>query len=84
MPVKGLLVTLDEDPDRAAAAQSLLRDRTEIELGELNEKWLPLVMDTPTEIMSKELLRWIEKLDGVYFVDTVFSSVDCPEESAKI
>lgn len=84
MPVKGLLITLDEDPDRAAAAQLLMSERTEIELGELNEKWQPLVMDTPTEASSKELYRWIESLDGVYFVDTVFSSVDGPVESTKI
>ena len=84
MPVKGLLITLDEDPDRAAAAQLLMSERTEIELGELNKKWLPLVMDTPTEASSKEVYRWIEALDGVYFVDTVFSGVDGPVESAKI
>lgn len=81
MPVKGLLITLDSDAERASLAQTQLSERREIELGEVNEKYLPLVLDTPTERESKELYRWIEKLEGVYFVDTVFSSVDGPDQA---
>lgn len=79
MPVKGLLITLDQDPEKAASALSLLTARKEVELGEQKEKYLPLVIDTGTEQAGKQLQRWIESLDGVYYVDTVFASVEEPE-----
>ena len=80
MPVKGVLVTLEDDPVRADAAIATLRGKAGFELGERNEKWLPLVVESPSERESKEAYRWIEALDGVYFVDTVFSSVEGPAE----
>lgn len=79
MPVKGLLITLDDDPEKAASALSLLNARKEVELGELQGKYLPLVIDTANEHAGRQLHHWVESLDGVYYVDTVFASVEEPE-----
>jgi hypothetical protein len=75
MAVKGVLVTLDEDPVLAGAALQALRAKPGVELGELQERWLPLVVESADEGASKQLIRWIEGLEGVYFLDTVFASV---------
>ena len=83
MPVKGVLVTLGDDPVRTEAAISQLEARPDIELGERREKWLPLVIEAPTEAASREVFRWIESVEGVYFVDTVFSSVDGPDAESE-
>ncbi|MEX0321373.1 MAG: hypothetical protein AB3N63_04400 [Puniceicoccaceae bacterium] len=75
MAVKGVLVTLSDDPILAGAALQALRLKPGIELGELQDKWLPLVLETEDEGRSKELVKWVEGLEGVYFLDTVFASV---------
>ena len=84
MPVKGLLITLDEDSAKAASATAQLRAHEGIELGEQKERYLPVVIDVDKEPESRQLYYWIEALEGVYFVDTVFSSVDSPEQGSVI
>ncbi len=86
MAVKGVLVTLSEDPILSGAALQALRAKPGIELGELQEKWLPLVLEAEDDGASKELVKWIEGLDGVYFLDTVFASVGQgdPEEEFEV
>ncbi len=54
MPVKGVLITLEDDPDRAEAAIATLRGTAGIEVGEIKDKWLPLVVESPNE---REMLR---------------------------
>jgi len=84
MPVKGLLITLIEDPEKVASATEQLNAREEIELGERTGRYLPIVIDAETEAESRQLYEWIESLEGVYFVDTVFSSVDGPVQGSLI
>jgi len=79
MSIKGVLITLENDPDRAKEAISILQERRGIEVGEIKEQWLPLTIETSSESECREVFRWIESLEGVYFVDTVFSSVEGPE-----
>lgn len=83
MPVKGLLITLDEDSQKAASAVEEMSARPDIEVGELNEKWLPVVVESSDEYESKQAVKWIEALPGVYFIDTVFSSVDGDDPTAE-
>jgi nitrate reductase NapAB chaperone NapD len=57
--------------------------RPDIEVGELKEKWLPVVVESEDDYASKEAVKWIEALPGVYFIDTVFSSVDGDNPTAE-
>lgn len=83
MAVKGVLLTLSNDSIESGAALQALCAKPGIELGELQDQWLPVVVETEDEGTSKELVKWIEGLDGVVFLDTVFASVGQgdPEES---
>lgn len=75
----GLVLTLNADPAVARQAQALLQSRPELTLGECNQRWLPLVAETPDVPASRDLHDWLNQLPGVEFVDVVHVSFEDAE-----
>ena len=76
MLTSGLVITLSSNPANAAEAMTALRERPEFTLGDRNNRWLPLVMETAGEAESRELHEWVQKLPGVEFVDVAYVNFD--------
>ncbi|MCG8526383.1 MAG: hypothetical protein MI748_08395 [Opitutales bacterium] len=76
MIIQGALISLNGDILAQSYTLESLSSRTDLELGELKEKWLPIVIERETERECKDVIAWIESLDGVLCVDAVFSSID--------
>ncbi len=67
-----LAVRLHEDANLRDAALAVLRTRSDLQLGNLHELWLPVVAETLSPI---ELHAWLESLPGVISVDVAFVEV---------
>lgn len=78
MPISGLMVTLSADPELAAQARVRIGERGDLEAGELQDRWLPLVADTSDDREARELHRWLETLHGVDQVDVVMVGFEEP------
>ena len=76
MPVAGLSLTLNQDEALASAAVGQLFARDEIQLGEMEGRYIAAVVDTPGSGESRDLHRWIENLPGVDFIDVVYVGFD--------
>lgn len=72
MPVSGLVLTLSADPELSAQAISQLKARPELAPGELQDRWLPVAMETHDDAESRQLHDWLHALSGVEFVDVVY------------
>lgn len=82
--VNGLLLSLSKNEDLAREAVQAIEQHPRIELGELNECWLPVVVDSMGTGDSHDVHEWIQKLEGVDFVDVVFASVEEPEVITEV
>ena len=76
MPVAGLALTFNQDEALASDAVAQMFKRDEIQLGELDGRYMAAVLDTADSRASRELHRWIESLPGVDFVDVVYVGFD--------
>lgn len=74
--VISLVLRLHEEGAEAVVAK--LRSRSEIEVGQLRDVWLPVVAETPE---PQKLHAWLESLPGVAFVDVTFVEVVPAPES---
>ncbi|MCC6646042.1 MAG: hypothetical protein IT374_10780 [Polyangiaceae bacterium] len=74
MPIGALVVTLDPDPARRAAALLALSADARVTVGEPRGGRLPVVSDTATLEEGDRLFRELAEVPGVLFVDVV--SVD--------
>ena len=78
MPINGLMVTLSSDPGPAARACARIGERVELEPGERQDRWLPVVADTAGDREARELHAWLEKLPGVDQVAVILVGFDEP------
>ncbi len=76
MPVNGLMLTLTADKSSVARVVETIQARPEIELGELQDRWLPLVVDAPDQRGSRDVHAWLESLPGVETVDVILAGLD--------
>lgn len=76
MPVNGLMLTLTSDDRSISGVLEAIRTRTEVELGELQDRWLPVVTDTPDQRGSRDVHTWLESLPGVEIVDVILAGID--------
>ena len=76
MPVAGLSLTLNQDEALASAAVAQLYSRDEVQLGEMDGRYIAAVTDTPDPAGSRDLHRWIESLPGIDFTDVVYVGFD--------
>lgn len=76
MPVNGLMLTLAADKCSVASVLKAIQTRPEVELGELQDRWLPLVVDARDERGSRDVHAWLEKLPGVESVDVILVGLD--------
>lgn len=77
MQINGLLVTLA--PQSRAKCEAIARHlagRTELSVGELNDRWLPVAMEAVDDAHAREIHDWIGAQPGVEFVDVVSVSFD--------
>ena len=72
MSVSGLVITLSESPSERAWALAGLRSRSDLQLGELSERWLPVVLEKSDDESAEAVFREISLLPGVEYVDVVF------------
>lgn len=72
MSVSGLVITLSEDPVERACAFERLRGRSDLQFGELSDRWLPVVMEKSDNESAEAVFREISLLRGVEYVDVVF------------
>ncbi len=76
MPVNGLLLTLENDPDTISDVKHSIEKRPEVDAGLLSERWLPVAVDTPDARSARETHTWLESLPGVLQVDVVYVALD--------
>lgn len=76
MPVNGLMLTLTTDKGGKARVLEAIRTRSEVEPGELQDRWLPVVTDASDERGSRDLHAWLESLPGVETVDVILAGLD--------
>lgn len=81
MIVSGLLVTLARTSDRQTLIKAV-RSRSELTVGELNDRWLPVALEARDDAHSRELHDWIGAQPGVEFVDVV--SVSFEDDTAAL
>ena len=65
MPVNGLLVKLSLDPLLADAALAGISKCPEALLGDAQDRWQPLAVDTPDVRAAHDFHEWLEALPGV-------------------
>lgn len=53
-----------------------LRQRTEIEIGQLYGHRLPITLEAAGTYEMEALTQWVQGLEGVVFVDIIFASLD--------
>ncbi len=78
MPINGLMVTLSSDAGLADEACGSMRSREGLELGERQDRWLPLVADTASDREARDLHAWLESLPGVDQVGVILVGFDEP------
>lgn len=76
MLTSGLVLTLSSNATAASASITALRERPEFTLGDRNDRWLPVVMETRDDAESRELHDWVLTLPGVEFVDVAYVNFD--------
>ena len=78
MPVNGLLLTLSADAGLASQSRKAIDERPETVMGKSNERWQPLVADTPDVKAAHDFHEWLEALPGVEKVDVIYVGFDDP------
>lgn len=76
MPVNGLMLTLTAGDRSVAGVLDAIRKRPEVELGELQDRWLPLVVEARDQRGSRDVHAWLEGLPGVETVDVILVGLD--------
>lgn len=70
--ISSLIVHLDLDPRRAAAALRAIQQEAAIEVGPRHAARLPIVLETETPSESQTITDWLIGLPGVTHVDVTF------------
>ena len=84
MPIAGLQLTLDPNPELAADAIGALRSRTEIEMGTPRGQALPVMTDVDGTRESSALHQWIASLPGIAHVDLVYAAPEHDSTSSRM
>jgi len=82
MPVNGLLVKLSLDPLLADAALARISKCPEVLLGDAQDRWQPLAVDTPDVRAAHNFHEWLEAVPGVEHVDVIYVGFDEPSAPA--
>ncbi|MHC4303426.1 MAG: chaperone NapD [Planctomycetota bacterium] len=83
MPISGLLITLDDDPNASETAISTLKADPRIDVGEQRGPYLPVVADTAGKQENQRLWDELHELPGVMNVNLVFAHVDDSTETIR-
>lgn len=76
MSINGLMLTLSSDRQSAENAVAEISLRSDIEIGTLNDRWLPIACDPQSVKGSRDLHTWLENLPGVEQVDVIMVAFD--------
>jgi hypothetical protein len=80
MTLSSLVLTLEDSSEKQATVRALLAGDARITLGTaLEERWLPLVMETRTPEEGESLARFVRDLPGVLFMDLVMVDFEAGE-----
>ncbi len=72
MPVSGLVVFLNDEPQPRAEALAAIGRESRIQVGVLEANRLAIVLDTVSSAEDKQLWDWLYSLPGVAFVEVAF------------
>lgn len=70
MIVSGLLVTLAPEANRAALHNTLMA-RSELSVGQIHDRWLPVALEAGDDVHSRAVHDWLMALPGVEYVDVI-------------
>lgn len=83
MPISGLLLTL-HSRDALNELLPILQGMPEIEPGEANDIWLPVVADTTSPKHARDLHEQLEALPQISHIDVISVAFDdTPEETSN-
>jgi hypothetical protein len=81
MTLSSLVLTLEDSVEKKATVRALLAADARITLGDaLEERWLPVVVETRTAEEGESLARFLRDLPGVLNLDVVmvdFAAGEC-------
>jgi CheY-like chemotaxis protein len=81
MTLSSLVLTLEDSAEKKASVRALLEADARITVGTaLEERWLPVVVETRTAEEGESLARFLRDLPGVSFLDVVmvdFTGGEC-------
>ena len=75
MPISGLLLTL-QNPESLPAIREAIQGLCDAEIGNLQERWLPIAVDTSDSRSARNLHDELMAIDGVAYVDVVSVAFD--------
>lgn len=79
MLINGLVVTLDSDPDLAAAVVRSVVEHPRLSCGSQRDGRLPVVAETDSAPDAHAVFRWLQGLAGVTAVRLVYTYEDLPK-----
>ena len=82
MPTSGLVVTLDDNPDRAAAAVREVLLAGPFTLGEVFGHRIAVALEADTPDETESWRRWLAAVPGVVAVDLAFAHTG--EKAARV
>ena len=81
MPVAGLALTLHDSPSLATEALAAMDANPSVTVGEQVDRWLSVVLESPSPGASRDLHEWVESLPGVSYADVIYVGFDRPDPS---
>ena len=72
MPISGIVISFDCSDVKRDTALEMINLDSRVELGEIDGRKVPGVLETMNQREDRDMLRWLNDLDGVNFVDVVF------------
>lgn len=75
MPISGLLLTLS-DPSNPAIVRDAISALCDAEFGELQDRWLPIAVDTTTQRDARDLHDELMSIPGISYIDVVSVAFD--------
>ncbi len=70
MPISGLLITL-EQPGNIREISAAILEICDAEIGDLEERWLPIAVDTSDSRTARDLHDQLLAIPGVGYIDVV-------------
>jgi nitrate reductase NapAB chaperone NapD len=82
--ISSLVVTLEDNEQRAADAIAAVASMAVFQVGPLQGSRLPVVLETSDGAQARDWHDWILRLPGVVSADVAFVSFDPPDVASSV